>query len=171
MEDQETFELEPLHREAIPRALDKALRYRLLNEPIDAESICRDILEVDPDHQEALVTLALALTDQLGSSRRGVVDQVRKTIERLEGEYERLYYTGILHERWAKACYRRRSPGCGPPTYDGLRQAMELFEQAEELAPPENEDAVLRRNACARFIMDHADVAPAPEETFQPMLE
>ena len=38
----------------MPAALEKALRYRLLNEPVEAESICRDVLEVDPDNQAAL---------------------------------------------------------------------------------------------------------------------
>lgn len=165
------FELKRLSREAIPRALEKALRYRLLNEPVEAESICRDILELDPENQEVLVTLVLALTDQLAVSRQGVVKEALETIDGLSDEYERLYYTGILHERWAKACYRRGTPGCGHPTYDSLRQAMEYFEKAARLAPPDNEDARLRWNACARFIMQHDGVAPAAEVEFQPMLE
>jgi hypothetical protein len=49
------YELKPLSREAIPAALEKAYRYRLLNEPLEAESICRDILEADPENQEATV--------------------------------------------------------------------------------------------------------------------
>jgi len=44
--------------------LTKAERYRLLNEPEEAESICRDILDVDPTHEAALVNFLLALTDQ-----------------------------------------------------------------------------------------------------------
>lgn len=165
------FELKPLSREAIPRALEKALRYRLLNEPVEAESISRDVLELEPDNQEALVTLVLALSDQLGGSKPGVLKAARDTISRLAGEYERLYFTGILHERWAKACFRRGGPGCGPPTYDDLRRAMDCFEEAAALAPPENEDALLRWNACARFIMDHDGIAPAAEVRFRPMLE
>ena len=41
------FELKPLSREAIPAALEKAMRYRLLNEPGAAESICHDVLRTD----------------------------------------------------------------------------------------------------------------------------
>jgi hypothetical protein len=38
----------------------------LLNDPEGAESICLDILDVDPDNQDALVTIILALSDQFG---------------------------------------------------------------------------------------------------------
>ena len=55
------YELKPLSREAIPAALEKAHRYRLLNEALEAESICRDILAADPVNQEATVTLLLAI--------------------------------------------------------------------------------------------------------------
>ena len=60
------FELKRLSEEAIPAALEKALRYRLLNEPAEAESICHDVLRIDPENQEALVLLLLALTDRFG---------------------------------------------------------------------------------------------------------
>ena len=42
------FQLKPLSREAVPAALEKAVRYRLLNEPEQAESSCLDVLLVDP---------------------------------------------------------------------------------------------------------------------------
>ena len=51
------FELKPLSTEAIPAALEKAERYRLLNEPGEAESICLDVLKADPENQQALITL------------------------------------------------------------------------------------------------------------------
>ena len=55
------YELKPISREAIPRAIQKAERYRLLNQSWAAESICLDILEVDPENQQVLVMLVLAL--------------------------------------------------------------------------------------------------------------
>ena len=54
------FELKRLSEEAIPAALEKATRYRLLNEPAEAESICHDVLQIDPENQQALVVLLLA---------------------------------------------------------------------------------------------------------------
>src|SRR5687768_15181480 len=53
--------LKKMHADAVPAALKKAEHYRLLNEPMQAESICRDILEVDPGHKQAIITLVLAL--------------------------------------------------------------------------------------------------------------
>ena len=58
------FELKSLHKEAVPAALERAKHYRLLNESGAAESICLDILQVEPDNQEALVTLVLAMSDR-----------------------------------------------------------------------------------------------------------
>ena len=55
------FEPKPISRDAIPAALAKAERYRLLNEPGEAESICLDILQIEPANQEAIVTLLLHL--------------------------------------------------------------------------------------------------------------
>src|SRR5574341_2557695 len=104
------FELKPLSREAVPRALEKAERYRLLNEPVEAESIARDVLTLDPANQKALVMLLLALTDQFAAGR-GDTEAARALLPRLEGDYERSYYAGIVCERRAKAHHERSSPG------------------------------------------------------------
>ena len=69
--DRVTLELKTIARDGIPHALEKAERYRLLNDPAQAESICRDVLAVDADNQDALRALILALTDQFGAQRRG----------------------------------------------------------------------------------------------------
>ena len=61
------FELKRLSDDAIPAALEKALRYRLLNDPAEAESICHDVLHIDPENQQALVVLLLAVTDRFGT--------------------------------------------------------------------------------------------------------
>src|SRR6185295_8277807 len=105
------FELKAISPEAVGRALAKAERYRLLNEPGEAESICRDALQVDPDNQEALTTLLLALTEQFADDASTVVDACA-TVGRLRDEYDRAYYTGIVAERRAKARLRQGRPGC-----------------------------------------------------------
>lgn len=97
------FELKRLSKDAIPAALDKALRYRLLNEPAEAESICRDVLSIDPDNQQALVTLLLALTDRFDEGYAVGAIQAQEVLSRLRDEYERAYYAGIICERQAKA--------------------------------------------------------------------
>src|ERR1700760_3469869 len=145
-------ELKQLSPHAIPAALEKAERYRLLNEPAEAESICLDVLRADPENQSALITLLLAVTDRFGKGY-GVSDtQAKELLSRLKGDYERAYYSGILAERRAKAKLAQGTPGSIHYAYDGLCEAMNWFERAEVLRPSGNDDALLRWNTCARLI-------------------
>jgi hypothetical protein len=164
------FTLKPLSPEAVPRALAKAERYRLLNEPGEAESICRDALEADRDNQEALVMLLLALTDQFDDEGTSAVAQATMCAEQIRSEYDSAYYTGIVWERRAKARLKRGVPDCGPRAYEWLREAMTWYEKAEAVRPPGNDDALLRWNACARLIMSDRRLVPAPEERGEPLL-
>jgi len=143
------FELKPLSKEAVPAALEKARHYRLLNEPGAAESICLDILQIDPENQEALVTLVLAMSDRFSRDYAIGDSRIQDYLSLLTDQYERAYYTGITYERRAKAALHRGGLG----TYELFRQAMEWFEKAEALRPPGNDDAILRWNGCARVIM------------------
>src|SRR4051794_10266893 len=104
------IDLKTISREAVPLALEKAERYRLLNEPAQAESICLDVLAVDPENQEALVMLLLALTDQFHDGPADCFQQAEAVVPRLRGEFERLYYRGII---WERRGYARASQG-GP---------------------------------------------------------
>ena len=165
------FELKRLSRDAVPAALEKAERYRLLNEPLEAESICRDILDVDPDNHDALVMLLLALTDQFDDSLGDAVEPAREALWRLRDEYSRFYYSGIICERRAKAHLKRGGPRAGHSAYGWFREAMEHYEKAIELRPPHNDDAILRWNTCARVLMANPKLAPDKEEAFQTWLE
>ena len=163
------FELKPLSHDGIPGALSKAERYRLLNEPWQAESICRDILSIEPDNQGALVTLLLALTDQF-DHRSHDLNESRELCARLSHEYDRAYYSGIICERQGIAVCRKNRPGTGPAAYDWLRDAMDWYEKAERTRPPGNDDAILRWNTCARFLMRHSELRPRAEEAAEPLL-
>ncbi|HSF32366.1 MAG TPA: hypothetical protein VLK82_18085 [Candidatus Tectomicrobia bacterium] len=146
------FELKPIHREAIPNALKKAELYRLLNEPAQAESICYDVLGVDPENQRALIILLLALTDQFD---RGLpINRSQDLLPRLHSEYERAYYAGIIYERKARAQLDQGMPGAKFVAYELLREAMFWYDRAEAIRPPDNDDARLRWNACARTVTD-----------------
>ena len=164
------FDLKPLSKEAVPAALEKAMHYRLLNEPGEAESICHDVLRVDPENQQALVVLLLALTDRFGKSYAVGVTQAQEVLPLLRDAYERAYYAGIINERRAKAQLHQGSPGSGFEAYAFLREAMTCYEQAESLRPPGNDDALLRWNACARMIMMNKLVART-EDPFEAPLE
>ena len=164
------FDLKPLSLEAIPAALEKAMRYRLLNEPGEAESICLDVLAIEPENQKALVTLLLAMSDRFGHGYPVSNTRVREILGRLREEYDRYYYTGILAERNGKCHLQQGSPGCGFAAYELLREAMEAYEHAEKVRPPGNDDALLRWNACARLIMGN-HLEPRAIERYEPALE
>src|SRR5579864_5998114 len=150
--------LKPISHEAIPGALEKAERYRLLNEPAEAESICRDILEIDPDNQPALMMLLLALTDHFFRKKGTARLEAEQLLPRLHGEFEHAYYAGILCERWAKAQLDEGTPG--HVVHDWLNLAMEWYEKAEALSPPGNDDAILRWNACVRLMQGNEQIRP-----------
>lgn len=165
------FELKRLSPEGVEAALQKVERYRLLNEPWQAESICRDILELDSGNQEALISLILAITDQFKAEEGRRMKEARELLPRLESEYQQEYYTGIIWERRATKLLQRRSPGHGPVAYQRLRKAMECYERAIELRPKRDDSAIVRWNSCARMIMRHREVRPAPEQTQEVFLE
>ena len=157
------FELKALSPDAIPAALEKALRYRTLNQPEQAESICEDVLRLDPHHQEALAMLILARTDRFGGPRPVPVAKALELLPRLTGEYDRAYYEGIVREREAIALLRSDVPGCGPRAFECLRLALACYERAEAVRPHGNDDALLRWNSCVRIIQSHPDIAPAED--------
>ena len=163
-------ELKPLPPSAVESALEKARHYRLLNEPAEAESICRDILEIEPQHPGALVTLVLALSDQLEETP-SAFEIARRLIPQLAAEYDRAYYEGILYERRAKALLGGHGPGSGPLAFQCLQEALARFERARALAPPENPDAILRWNTCVRLIAKRRDLRPPHADAFHPLLE
>jgi len=163
------YALKPISHDTVAGALAKAERYRLLNEPGEAESICRDILEIEPGNQQALISLMLALTDQFGQDARTFAAALA-IAERLESPYERAYYAGIAWERRAKARHHGAGHSAHRYAYDWLVNALERFHEAERLRPPGNDDAVLRWNACVRYLESHKELAPAPAETPEPIV-
>jgi hypothetical protein len=164
------FTLKTISAEAIPGALERVERYRLRNEPELAESICQDVLVVEPDNQKALVMLLLSLADQFHGGHTDCFAQAQAVLPRLRGEYERLYYSGIIAERRGLARLKQGGPGSGQVASTWLRKAMEFYEQAEAIRPPGNDDAILRWNTCARVSMRHR-LEPEEEEQFHPALE
>ena len=156
------FELRAISVQSIPEALAKVERYRLLNEPTLAESICLDILAIVPDHQQALISLLLARTDQFPSQLPAKAAQ--EILDRIRGDYEQAYYAGIIWERMGHVRIRQGGIGGGASAYHDLREAMAHYERAISFSPPGNDDAILRWNTCARVIMEHPDVRPLPEE-------
>ena len=165
------FELKPLHHTAVPKALEKAERYRLLNDPVGAESICQDILLLQPENQDALVSLLLARTDQFATSHGAGDAAAREVLPRLKSEYDRAYYTGLIAERRGKALLTAVRPGSHAMAWLNFRDAMEAYEKAAALAPAGNDDAVLRWNTCVRVLNANEHLAPDEGSAATPVLD
>lgn len=163
------MQLKPITAAGIPTALQKAERYRLLNDSTAAESICLDILHVEPENQQALVMLLLSLTDQLADSRADAVERARAVLPRLTDPYRRAYYAGIIGERRAKAHLRRDALGAAEVAAEWLREAMTFYAEAESMRPSGNDEAILRWNSCVRLLGAHERARG--ESEYEPALE
>lgn len=164
--------LKSITRDAVPAALQKAERYRLLNDPSASESICQDVLAADPENQAAAVTLLLAITDQFGVDAASGMRRAREVLPKLKDEYKRTYYSGIILERGARAKLRHGGAGSGEIAYDWLQEAMHAYEKAESMRPAGNDESILRFNTCQRTIdADPTHIHAAPEREYEPALE
>jgi tetratricopeptide (TPR) repeat protein len=161
--------LKPITHEGVPSALQKAERYRLLNDSSAAESICLDVLEVEPRNQEALISLLLSITDQFNEELSDGVRRAREVLPRLTDEYDRVYYAGIIYERRARAQLHRGTLGAADVAVEGFREAMAWYAKAEAMRPQGNDEAILRWNTCLRMLGRH-ERAESPRE-YEPALE
>jgi hypothetical protein len=113
------------------------------------------VLQIDPENQQALVVLLLALTDQFGKGYTVSILQAEEVLSRLRDAYEWAYYAGVIWESRGKAQLRQGYPGAGHDAYELLLHAMSWYEQAQTLRPPKNDDPLLRWNTCARLILSN----------------
>jgi tetratricopeptide (TPR) repeat protein len=153
------YELKRLPPETLDAALAKAEHYRDLNQPEEAESICRDVLDVDHSNQRAWKLLGLALTDRLPSpqSQVGLLEEAVEAFERLDDSYERVYHIGVAWERAAKAHLQRDEAHSAVTAFE---HALRLFEKAEGLRPSSPEP-ILRWNRCVRLLSSHGSLLAA----------
>ena len=159
------FKLKTISKSGIPEAIAKAELYRYLNEPEEAESICRDVLAADPKHALGLRTLGLAITDQFTGGATDRYAEVESIFESLGDAYERMYYLGLLNERRVKAQLRGgRAPHTLLPL---LEKALKCFADAEKIHPPGNDDAILRWNRCVRLLQSQPDFEAEEVATFE----
>ena len=162
-------DLKPITAAGIPAALQKAERYRLLNDSPAAESICLDILNVDAENQSALITLLLSITDQFHEELAEGARRAQSILPRLKDEYKRAYYAGIILERRAKAQLHRSLPGAADIAADYFHQAMDFYAKAESMRPAGNDEAILRWNTCVRMLAKHERAGGKHE--YEPALE
>jgi hypothetical protein len=162
------FELKSLSASAVPQALARAERYRLLNEPEQSESICEDVLRADPGNQAACVMLILAITDSFPRSTHDAA-RAMELVAGLPSEYDRCYYAGLVAERRARAVLSHS--GMGTRTAgQWFHQAMAEYDKADALRPAGNDDARLRWNACARVLNAHPELSAQDDEPGTPIM-
>jgi len=143
-------QLKTISKNGIAEALAKVQHYRYLNQAEEAESICRDILAVDPENQLALRQLGLAITDQFTGGIADRFNDAHSCFEKLTNAYERSYYLGIVNERRAKA--QLRAGHHSHTLRTSFENALRYFEEAEKVKPQGNDDALLRWNRCLRLM-------------------
>ena len=162
------FQLKSLSPAAIPAALSKAERYRLLNEPEQSVSICEDVLRADPANHAAQVALILAITDTFHYSINAASRAV-ELVAALPSEYERCYFAGLVAERRARALLAAGGMG-GHAASQWLHEAMREYDRADSVRPADNDDAKLRWNACARAFNERPDLLTTDEERNTPVM-
>jgi tetratricopeptide (TPR) repeat protein len=153
-----TYALKPLTSRNLDRAIELAKHYRDLNQPDEAESICRDVLAVSPDNEDALRTLGLALTDRFREAWTTLFDEACATFAKLRSEYERVYYTGIAWERYAKA---QLEAGRSHNAIHAFEEALARFENAEQIGPKDEPNAIVHYNRCVRALTTHPELVRA----------
>jgi len=166
------YELKTLSSDALPSALAKAKQYRFLGEPDEAESICLDILTVDPDHQDALIILLLSLTDKYHQGDLGgCYAKALGIVEKLDDSFCKYYYLGIIYEKRAKYHLKKEGPGAVEASYEWFVRAMAAYEKALADCDPNNQDAVLRWNSCARLLNSNPEIKPNDTDSSDILLD
>jgi tetratricopeptide (TPR) repeat protein len=154
-----SYTLKRLVRANLEAAIARAAHYRDLNQPEEAESICRDVLDVDDANQAAWRLLGLALSDRFGEDG-ALLENAIAAFEKLEDEYERVYHLGVAWERAAKAHLEK---GEAHSAVTAFEHALPLYERAERIRP-ESADPVLRWNRCVRLLIGHPSLLAAIEK-------
>ena len=152
------YELKPLTARNLTAAVALAKHYRDLNQPEDSESICRDVLAVAPDNEDAWRTLGLALTDRFPSSWMTLFDEACSAFSKLKSDYERVYYTGIAWERYAKA---QLEGGRAHNAIHAFEEALTRFDEAERLGPKDEPNPIVHYNRCVRALTTHPELLRA----------
>jgi tetratricopeptide (TPR) repeat protein len=155
------WELKALGARNLVTAISLAKHYRDLNQPEEAESICRDILAVAPDEADALRTLGLALTDRFPTSWVTLFDEACTIFAKLKSDYERIYYTAVAWERYAKA---QLENGRGHNAIHAFEEAMRGFEEAERIGPADDPAPILHYNRCVRALTTHPELVRTSQE-------
>jgi tetratricopeptide (TPR) repeat protein len=163
-----TYELKKLADKNLDKAIALAQHYRDLNQPEDAESVCRDVLAVAPENIEALRTLGLALTDQFPTAWMSIFEEACALFKKLPTEFERAYYVGVAWERYAKA---QLEAGRAHNAIHAFEEALARFDEAASLAAKDDPAPILHYNRCVRALTTNPELMRASHVPHQPEYE
>lgn len=163
-----TYELKKLADKNLEAAIALAKHYRDLNQPEEAESICRDVLEVAPKNLDALRTLGLSLTDRFPNAWMSLFEEACTLFKMLPDDYERAYYVGIAWERYAKA---QLESGRAHNAIHAFEEALAKFEEASGLAAKDDPAPILHYNRCVRALTTDPELTRASTVPHQPKYE
>jgi hypothetical protein len=164
-------QLKPITKQGVAAALLKGHRYRVLNDSIAAESICLDVLAIEPENVEALVMHVLAITDQFAAGHAEDLARAGAAVGRLGDPYKHAYYNGVIAERWANSVLRRAVPRAAEMAFDWIEKALAWYAKAEHTRPAGNDEAILRWNTCVRMLQRDPHLKPREAEAWEPSLE
>ncbi len=164
-------QLKTITKGGIAAALLKGHRYRVLNDSVAAESICLDVLAIEPDNVEALTMHVLAITDQFSSGQANDLARAGIAVDRLTDAYRNAYYHGVICERWAWSVLQRSPPRAGEMAYDWVEKALVWYAKAESLRAAGNDESILRWNTCVRLLQRDPQLKPRDAEAWEPSLE
>ena len=157
-----------LSPEGVAAALVRAKEYRYLNDPELAESICLDIIHMQPNNQDANRLLLLAETDQFGGTNHEALNNAKEALSKLTDPYQRAYYGGLISERYARWMLKGRGQRSHFVAHEAVQDAIAQYEEALKLKPEGNDEAILRWNTCQRMIKRYR-LTPPDESDRQDM--
>jgi hypothetical protein len=163
--------IKPLSHAGVAAALQKAQRYRLLNDSAAAESICLDVLGLEPENVEALVMHVLAITDQFSTGQASDRTRAHAAVARLTDPYQRAYYSGVVWERWAKVLLHRAAPESADMAFESLDKALRFYSEAEGVRTGGDDEVILRWNTCVRMLQRNPHLRPRAPDAWEPSLE
>ena len=158
------FELKKISPQYISNALMKAEKYRYMNHPKTSESICRDVLEIKPEHQEAIILLIISISEQFADRKKysASLRNAQEWLPLIEDEYKKIYLSGLILERWAKANIHILA---GADLYEFFQEAMDFYAKAEKIRPVEDESCILHWNLCIRLMELNPHIKPRQDES------
>jgi hypothetical protein len=127
------FDLKRLSPGSVQGAMARVERYRLLNEPAEAESICCDILEIEPENEQVLIAMVLCLSDQIAEDP-GAAVRALAVAGQLHENYDRAYYSGIVWERKAEASFHGKGYVAKETVHDWIVRAAEVLRRGRAVA-------------------------------------